>query len=61
MDCLEINSALFRPTEIEDIYGDNNKAKSKLGWEYNMNYKQLIDILLEEEFVEDNKISKKLC
>lgn len=61
MDCLEINSALFRPTEIEDIYGDNNKAKSKLGWEYSMNYQQLIDILLEEELEQDKKTAKKSC
>jgi len=41
--------ALFRPTDIEDIYGDNKKAKEILGWNYNKSFFDVLDILIEEE------------
>jgi len=41
--------ALFRPTDIEDIYGDNRKAKEVLGWDYNKSFFDVLDILIEEE------------
>ncbi|TKC00462.1 GDP-mannose 4,6-dehydratase [Pedobacter cryophilus] len=43
------DSKLFRPTEIEDIYGDNTKAKKQLGWEYNKTFYDVLDILIDEE------------
>lgn len=48
-DRLVIDPSLYRPAEIEDIYGDNSKAKRILGWEYNMTFFDVLDILLEEE------------
>lgn len=41
--------SLFRPTDIEDIYGSNQKAKSILGWEYDKSFYQVLDMLIEEE------------
>ena len=46
---LSIDKSLFRPSEIENIYGDNSLSKEKLGWEYKYSYKGLIDLLIEEE------------
>ncbi len=43
------DKSLFRPNEIEDIYGDNSKAKEVLGWEYSMSFYEVLDILIEEE------------
>lgn len=40
---------LFRPNEIKEIYGDNSKAKNILGWEYDMSFFDVLDILIEEE------------
>jgi len=40
---------LFRPTEMNDMYGDNSKAKSVLGWDYNQSFFSVLDILIEEE------------
>lgn len=40
---------LFRPTEIEDIFGDNSKAKSLLNWDYNKSFFDVLDVLIEEE------------
>ncbi|OWK71245.1 GDP-mannose 4,6-dehydratase [Pedobacter sp. AJM] len=45
------DSSLFRPTDIEDIFGSNQKAKSILGWEYNKSFYQVLDMLIEEESV----------
>ncbi len=45
----EVSSELYRPAEIENIYGDSEKAKELLGWDYTMTYKDLLDKLLDEE------------
>lgn len=49
-----VDKNLYRPTDIEDIYGDNTKAKEVLKWEYNFDFFSVLDILLEEE--ERNKL-----
>jgi GDPmannose 4,6-dehydratase len=41
--------SLFRPTEIEDIYGDNTKAKTLLNWDYDKPFFKVLDMLIEEE------------
>ncbi len=46
---IRVNKALFRPNDIEDIYGSSEKASRLLGWEYNMNFFEVLDILIEEE------------
>lgn len=42
---------LIRPVEILDSYGDNSKIKNKLNWEYNLNFYNVIDLLIEEEIL----------
>ncbi len=44
-----VDPDLYRPTDIENIYGSNEKAKRDLGWEYNMSFFEVLDILVEEE------------
>lgn len=48
-DKLIEDPALFRPTEIVDIYGDNTKAKTMLNWEYDKSFFNVLDILIHEE------------
>lgn len=48
-DKIVIDPELFRPTDIADIYGDSSKAKQQLGWNYDMNFFQVLDKLIEEE------------
>lgn len=43
-----VDEKLFRPNEIEDIYGDNSIAKKKLNWNYNMSFFEVLDHLIEE-------------
>lgn len=40
---------LYRPADIDNIYGDACKAKEILGWNYSLTYQELVDKLLEEE------------
>ncbi len=50
---IRINQQLFRPTEIEDIYGTNEKAKEKLNWEYDLDFREVLDKLIAEEQLND--------
>jgi GDPmannose 4,6-dehydratase len=45
----KIDSTLYRPAEIENMFGDNAKAKLELGWAYDLSIQQTLDLLLEEE------------
>ena len=52
-DRIVINPKLFRPTEIVDIYGSAEKARATLGWDYHMNFFQVLDMIIEEEIRND--------
>lgn len=43
------DESLLRPNEIENIYGDNSKAKEMLGWDYKLSFFDVLDILIHEE------------
>ena len=49
MDRLIIDEGFIRPTDIEDMYGDNSPAKEILNWNYNLNFFEVLDILIENE------------
>ncbi|MGV8081429.1 MAG: GDP-mannose 4,6-dehydratase [Syntrophales bacterium] len=44
-----IDRTLFRPSDIDLIYGNPAKARNRLGWEYDMTFDQLVRRLVEEE------------
>lgn len=48
-DRVRISKDLYRPAEIENIYGNPEKAKSGLGWQYDLTIENLLDKLIEEE------------
>jgi GDPmannose 4,6-dehydratase len=48
-DRIRINKNLFRPTEIEDIYGSNEKARKNLNWDYQMDFREVLDKMIVEE------------
>lgn len=52
---IRVSQELYRPAEIEDIYGNPEKAKSELGWKYDMTIENIIDVLLKEEIDNYNK------
>jgi GDPmannose 4,6-dehydratase len=47
---LEVDPALYRPVDLEAIYGDNNKAKQELDWKYDMKTTELIEQLIKDEY-----------
>lgn len=49
MERLIVDKDLYRPTDIEDIYGDNSCAKQELSWEYDMDFFEVLNLLIEEE------------
>jgi GDPmannose 4,6-dehydratase len=49
LDKIVIDTELYRPTEIADIYGDSSKAKKILGWNYNTSFYDILKILIDEE------------
>lgn len=48
-DRIVVDQQLIRPSEIPDIYGNPIKTKQVLGWKYDLDHEDLIDLLLEEE------------
>ena len=46
---VQIDHSLFRPLELDMIYGDNTKSKRELGWEYDLTNDMLIDELIKDE------------
>jgi GDPmannose 4,6-dehydratase len=46
---VQYDPKLFRPVELEIIFGNADKAKSKLNWDYNLSFDNLIEKLIEDE------------
>ncbi len=46
IDSFEFDDKLYRPNDIDEIYGDSSKAKRDLGWHYEMTPNQLLDKLI---------------
>ena len=44
-----VDESFFRPNDIQNIYGDNRKAKEELGWKYDKTFFDVLDILMDEE------------
>ena len=50
-----VDPRYFRPTEVETLLGDPSKAKSVLGWEPKVSFKELV----EEMVASDHEAAKK--
>ncbi|HLA63070.1 MAG TPA: GDP-mannose 4,6-dehydratase [Rhodothermales bacterium] len=46
---VEIDPALYRPADIEKIYGDPSKARRVLDWQYSVSFPELVTRLVEAE------------
>ncbi len=45
-----INPAMMRPAEVEHLIGDSAKAKAVLGWESEVNFEQLIEMMVDVDY-----------
>lgn len=48
-DRIKIDKKLFRKPNVQDLYGDNTRAKKELGWKYDMDFFQALDMIIKEE------------
>lgn len=48
-DYVVIDPKFIRPAEVDLLLGDPSKAKEKLGWKPKVNFKQLIEMMVEED------------
>ena len=46
---VKINSAFFRPAEVDLLIGDASKAKQKLGWSAKTDLKGLCDMMIKAD------------
>lgn len=49
---VSIDEKYYRPSEVDLLLGDSTKAKEKLDWTTDVKFKELIDLMIEEEFKE---------
>ena len=46
---VKIDPAYFRPTEVEQLLGDPTKAKTQLGWEHKISFRELVQEMVRED------------
>ena len=54
-DYVEIDPRFFRPAEVEVLLGSPEKAKEKLGWEPEVSFRQLIEMMVQSDL---DKVAK---
>ena len=47
---IQIDSTYHRPSEVDILLGDSTKAKQKLNWSAEVKFKNLIGLMVKEEF-----------
>ncbi len=52
---VSVDANYFRPTEVETLLGDAGKAKTKLGWEPKISFKQLVQEMVHEDLEKAKK------
>lgn len=50
-DLIEIDLKYFRPTEVNVLQADISKAKTKLGWEPRITFKELVKVMADYDFL----------
>jgi GDPmannose 4,6-dehydratase len=46
---VKVDPALLRPAEVEHLLGDATKARTELGWTPSVNFKQLIEMMVDAD------------
>ena len=52
---VRVNPKFYRPAEVELLIGDCSKAEEKLGWRRNINYEQLVKLMVDNDLNLINK------
>ena len=48
-DYVEIDAKYFRPTEVDVLLGDSNKARRMLGWQPKVTFDRLVDMMIDAD------------
>jgi GDPmannose 4,6-dehydratase len=48
-DLIKIDEKYYRPTEVDLLWGDSTKAQSVLGWRPHTTFKELIEMMVNED------------
>ncbi len=48
-DHVTVDSSLFRPAEVDQLFGDSTKAKTELGWSPKVSFKELMEMMVRED------------
>ena len=46
---VRLDPALLRPAEVEHLIGDSSKARRQLGWEPDVNFKSLVEMMVDAD------------
>ena len=46
---MEIDPRYFRPAEVDLLLGDSTKAKQKLGWQPQLSFKGLVELMVDAD------------
>ena len=57
-DYVEINEAFIRPAEVDQLLGDPAKAKKLLGWEPEVSFEQLVEMMVDADLA---RVKKELA
>jgi GDPmannose 4,6-dehydratase len=53
---VRIDEKLLRPAEVDLLIGDSSKAQEKFGWKPKVNFEQLVNLMVENDYNELKKI-----
>jgi GDPmannose 4,6-dehydratase len=48
-DYVQIDERYYRPAEVDVLIGDYSKAKARLGWEPNVRFKELVQMMVDAD------------
>ena len=52
---VDFDKQMIRPSEVDLLIGDASKIKNEIGWEPKTTFKQLIEIMLENDLRIESK------
>ncbi|HPE70079.1 MAG TPA: GDP-mannose 4,6-dehydratase [Thermotogota bacterium] len=55
MERVEVDPSLFRLVDVGELVGDSSPLRQELGWEYDRDFEQVLDLMLEEMGEAENK------
>jgi GDPmannose 4,6-dehydratase len=51
-DHVKIDESMLRPAEVEHLIGDPGKARRELGWETQVTFEQLIEMMVDSDYAQ---------